>query len=340
MRDKLKNTIAGIKPLDSEIIKQTREYWDALAKPVGSLGRGEDIITQIAGIQRMRDIHIDKRALVIFCADNGVLKEGVASSPQEITAFMAGNFLHEKTAAAIMCSRAGVDIFPVDVGMTVDIEGVDRAKTAYGTRNMTHESAMSMDEALFAIAAGIDKAKQLCDEGYDLLLVGEMGIGNTTTSTAVLSCLLGKEPEEIIGRGAGLDDEGLLRKKDAIHRAINVNKPDADDPIDILAKVGGFDIAAMTGYYLGAASCGLPVIMDGVIASAAALLAYRLCPVCGDYIIPSHMSEEPAMKYAFEELKKTPVLDAHFRLGEGTGAVALIPFIELMDSVYKRLPIL
>lgn len=340
MKSELNEIISMIETPDEKAMDEVKCYWDSLAKPVGSLGLGEQLITRIAGIQRTKNYHIDKKALVVFCADNGVLEEGVASSPQEITAFMAGNFLKGKTAVAIMCKKCGVDIFPIDVGMATDVFGVDNRKTSYGTKNIAKEPAMTYEEAVRAILTGAELAKQKKEEGYDILLAGEMGIGNTTTTTAVLCALLGKEAKDIAGRGAGLDDKGLGRKIDAINKALEVNKPDPSDAIDVVSKVGGFDIAAMAGFYLGAAANRLPVILDGVIASAAAVVATGLCPLCADYILESHMSKEAGMQYAMETLGKNPVLNAGFRLGEGTGAVAMVPFIELMDSVYKNLPVL
>ena len=263
-----------------------------------------------------------------------------------------------------MCKRAGADLYPVDVGIAVDTPRVEKRKCRRGTANMTKGPAMTRGEAVFAIEAGIAKAQELEEAGYRILASGEMGIGNTTTSTAVTAVLLGLDPTEVTGRGAGLSDEGLRRKIDAIRRAIDVNRPDPEDPLDVLSKVGGFDIAALTGLFLGGASRRVPVVIDGVISAAAALIAARLEPSCRDYMLPSHISEEPASMAVMtalgfipekqetkqgkadrekDSMKKvpgpavSPILHAGMHLGEGTGAVALFPLLDMAVDIYYKM---
>lgn len=327
----------NITSLNTTAMQQMKAHLDSLAKPVGSLGKAEDLLIQIAGIQGTKDISLTPRTLIIFCADNGVTKEGTAESDTKITAIMAKNFLKEKTAVALMCRETNTKIFPVDVGMFEDVPNVPRYKTNYGTKNMAVEPAMQYAECEKLLETGMTLVKERKDAGDKLLLTGEMGIGNTTSSAAVASVLLGIEPKNAVGRGAGLSDEGLKRKVRAIENAIAKHHPDKENPIDVIAKVGGYDIAGLCGMYLGAAMHHIPVIMDGFIATAAALAACRIEPKIADYILPSHRSAEPATKAILEELNKEPILDANFRLGEGTGAVALLPILDLAATVSGEL---
>lgn len=333
----LEETIHRIRPVNQKAKEDAKEHWDGLGKPLGSLGRLEDVIIQIAGIQRTPQIHIENKALVIMCADNGVVEEGVTQCGQEVTASVAENFLDEKSCVAIMCKRAGAGIFPVDIGMAVDTPRVEKRKIAYGTKNMTKEPAMTRAQAVAAIEAGIAKAQELKNLGYELLATGEMGIGNTTTSSAVASVLLEQPVEEMTGRGAGLTSEGLVRKIAAIRKAIELNQPDPSDAIDVLAKVGGLDIAGMAGVFLGGAVYHVPVIMDGFISCVSALIAMQICPAAGDYILASHVSKEPAAHLILEHMKKEAILYADMCLGEGTGAVALFPILDLAAAVYHSM---
>ena len=289
----LEETMQKIRPVDAAAMAAAKQHWDGLGKPLGSLGRLEKALIQIAGIQRTGDVHIDRKALVIMCADNGVVEEGVTQCGQEVTATVAENFLDEKSCVAIMCRRAGTKICPVDIGMAVDTPRVEKRKIAYGTKNMAKEPAMTREQAVAAIEVGIVKAEELHAQGYEMLATGEMGIGNTTTSSAMTAVYLGLDVETVTGRGAGLSSHGLQRKIHAIKQAIAVNQPDPEDPLDVLAKVGGLDIAGMCGLFLGGAAQQMPVVMDGFISQVAALTAVRLVPECADYILASHVSEEP-----------------------------------------------
>ena len=326
-----------IRPADPEAMKRAQARWNSIAKPLHSLGKLEDLVIALAGIGRSDRVCIDKKALVVMCADNGVVEEGVTQTGQEVTAIVAENFCDGHTSAAIMCKEAGVDLYPVDVGMAVDTPRVEKRKTMYGTRNMTKGPAMTREEAEAAVAAGIEKAAELKKAGYQILASGEMGIGNTTTSAAVASVLLDLPPNLAAGRGAGLSDEGLIKKIDAIRRAIALNKPEPDDPVDVLAKVGGLDLAALTGLFLGGAAEGLPVVADGFISCTAALAAARMVPLCREYMLPSHISDEPAVIRILQALDMKPALDAGMHLGEGTGAVALFPLLDMALQVYNQM---
>lgn len=326
-----------IRPVDAAAMAAAKQHWDGLGKPLGSLGRLEKALIQIAGIQRTGDVHIDRKALVIMCADNGVVEEGVTQCGQEVTATVAENFLDEKSCVAIMCRRAGTKICPVDIGMAVDTPRVEKRKIAYGTKNMAKEPAMTREQAVAAIEVGIAKAEELHAQGYEMLATGEMGIGNTTTSSAMTAVYLGLDVETVTGRGAGLSSHGLQRKIHAIKQAIAVNQPDPEDPLDVLAKVGGLDIAGMCGLFLGGAAQQMPVVMDGFISQVAALTAMRLVPECADYILASHVSEEPGANILLKALEKDAFLTCGMRLGEGSGAVALFPILDFASDIYHKM---
>ena len=272
-----------------------------------------------------------------MCADNGVVEEGVTQSGQEVTAVVAENFLDTKSCVSIMCRHTGTGIFPVDIGMAVDTPRVEKRKVAYGTKNLARERAMTRQEAVAAVEVGIEKVLELKEQGYQILATGEMGIGNTTTSSAVTSVLLDVDPRIVTGRGAGLSSEGLERKIQAIRRGIRVNRPDPSDPIDVLSKVGGLDIAGLTGVFLGGAALGIPVVMDGFISGVAALLAVRIAPACKEYILASHKSNDPASQMILDALDKEAFLTCDMCLGEGSGAVALFPILDLALCVYHEM---
>lgn len=325
-----------IKPIDEQAVKQCIHRWNSIAKPLYSLGKLETGIIQIAGITRTHKVNLDKKALVIFCGDNGVVEEGISQSGSEVTAIVAENFLEGKSCACIMARMAGADVFPVDIGMCRDTK-VPNRKIGYGTKNMVQGPAMTRAEAIEAIEVGINLALELKEQGYKIIATGEMGIGNTTTSSAVSSVLLGIPVEKVTGKGAGLTDEGLKHKIEVIKKAIEVNKPDKNDPLDVLAKVGGYDIAGLTGLYLGGAAAGIPVVMDGFISSVAACTAARIEPGVRGYLMPSHVSKEPAGGLLLEAMGMTPYLTCDMCLGEGTGAVALFPLLDMGLAVYSEM---
>lgn len=330
----LEETMQKIRPVDAAAMAAAKQHWDGLGKPLGSLGRLEKALIQIAGIQRTGDVHIDRKALVIMCADNGVVEEGVTQCGQEVTATVAENFLDEKSCVAIMCRRAGTKICPVDIGMAVDTPRVEKRKIAYGTKNMAKEPAMTREQAVQALEVGIHMVEELKEKGYGIIATGEMGIGNTTTSSAVTAVLLEQDPAKVTGRGAGLSGTGLKKKISVIRDAIALHKPKKEDPIDVLAKVGGLDIAGMAGVFLGGAACRIPVVADGFISCVAALCAIRICPAVKDYVITSHKSKEPATVMILEALDIPVFLDCDMCLGEGTGAVTIYPILDMALAVY------
>ena len=314
--------------------EQAQYRWDHVAKPLHSLGKLEDLIVQIAGIQQTADVCIDKRCALVFCADHGVVAEGVTQSASVVTALVAQSIVEGSANINLMASVSGTDVFAVDMGMISTVAGTIACRIDCGTQNMAHQPAMTRKQAEEAVQAGIDLVKDMKKRGYQLIATGEMGIGNTTASTAMACALLGFTPDELTGRGAGLSDAGLIRKRHAINQALRLHQPDANSPMDVLAKVGGFEIAGMVGAFLGGMKYGIPVIIDGVISAVAALAAARICPKAVECMLPSHMSREPAMVRIMEELNLHPILHADMALGEGTGAVALIPMLDMALKVY------
>ncbi|MBQ8620133.1 MAG: nicotinate-nucleotide--dimethylbenzimidazole phosphoribosyltransferase [Clostridia bacterium] len=308
--------------------------WNAVAKPLHSLGRLEDMIVQIAGIQETADVRLSPRCVLVFCGDHGVVAEGVSQSGQEVTALVARSIAEGSANVNLMAAVSHADVYAVDMGMAQDVPGMIMRKRAYGTQNMTKAPAMTRAQAQAAVQAGMDLVGEMKEKGYRLIAAGEMGIGNTTVSTAMACALLGLSPQALAGRGAGLCDAGLARKIKAIERALTHSAPDSRDPMDILAKVGGYEIAGMAGAFLGGMQHRVPVVVDGVISAVAALLAVRLCPRARDFMLPSHMSREPAMLRIMQELALEPVIHADMALGEGTGAAALFPMLDMAHRVY------
>ena len=331
--------ISKILPGDEKAMKEAYDRWLAIGKPLFSLGKLETVVTKIAGIKGTSDYKLQKKGLLIMCADNGVVEEGVTQTGQEVTAIVADNFTHHATSVCAMCDVAGVDVLPIDIGMVVDVPSVTKKeqKVCYGTRNFAKEPAMTKEEVCQALFVGIEAVKKCKEEGYDLLATGEMGIGNTTTSSAVASVLLNQEPGVMTGRGAGISAEGLHRKIKVIEDAIKLHQPDPEDAMDVLSKVGGLDIAGLTGVFLGGAIYHIPIIIDGFISSVAALCAVRMNPNIADYMLASHVSKEPAGKLVLDALGLSPMLTCDMCLGEGSGAVAAIPVIEMGLSVYRQM---
>lgn len=316
------------------IREQAQYRWDHVAKPLNSLGRLEELVIRLACIQQTAEVHIDKRCALVFCADHGVVAEGVTQSASEVTALVAQSIAEGSANINLMAGVSHTDVFAVDMGMIRTVQGALNCRIAGGTQNMAHGPAMTREEALQALRAGETLVGKMKAQGYQLIATGEMGIGNTTASTAMACALLGCQPEALTGRGAGLSDAGLLRKRQAIERALNINQPDASDAVDVLAKVGGFEIAGMAGAFLGGMKHHVPIVIDGVISAVAAFTAARICPEAREYMLPSHMSREPAMVRIMEELQLQPILHADMALGEGTGAVAVIPLLDMALKVY------
>ncbi len=333
----LEHVRKNIVPADEQAVQLCRKRWDSIAKPLHSLGWLEDTIARIAGAQHSAQVQTGKKILVPMCADNGVVAEGVTQTGQEVTAIVAENFLDEQSCAAIMCRMAGADIRPIDIGMAVDTPRVEKRKVAYGTKNFAKEPAMTTDEAVQALETGIALVKELKDQGYSLIATGEMGIGNTTTSSAVAAALLDVPAEEMTGRGAGLSSTGLQKKIQVVQEAIDRWNLTRQDALTVLASVGGYDIAGLAGMFLGGAYFHVPVLIDGFISSVAALVAARICPDAVGYMLASHVSKEPAAHRILEELGLSPALDAAMCLGEGSGAVAVFPLIEMAAEIYHRM---
>ena len=305
-----------------------KRRWDSIAKPLGSLGKLEDMIISIAALTGSAKVDISRRCVAMFCADNGVVAEGVTQTGSEVTAIVAANAAHGKSTVCAMARTVGAEVYPVDVGMLTRADGVADRHVADGTMNFTLGPAMTPEQAIQAIQAGIDTVKELKNNGYKLIVTGEMGIGNTTTASAVAAVLTDTPIDEAVGRGAGLSDAGLMRKRSAIARGIAVNKPDKADAFDVLGKLGAF---------IGGALYRVPTVIDGFISSVAALIAARLCPRCSIAMLPSHASAEPAAKRIMKELDLEPPLYADMRLGEGTGGVCIIPLMDMALSVYNTM---
>lgn len=334
----LHDIISKIQPLDDNAMRQAQSRLNQLTKPRGSLGRLEELAVQLAGITGdMQREYADKR-VVVMAADHGVVAEGVSAFPQAVTEQMVLNFLAGGAAVNVMAGQAGAQVVCVDVGVAADLSRADRLvdkKIAFGTRNMLREPAMTREQAIRSLEAGIDAAFEQIDDGADLLATGEMGIGNTTASSAILAAFSGRTPEEVAGRGTGIADAALQRKMSVIRQALLLHRPDPTDPIDVLQKVGGFEIGAMAGLILGAAARRTPVVIDGFISTAAALCAAGLAPQAKSYLIPSHLSEEPGHRIALQQLGLSPMLQMNMRLGEGTGAALLFPMIDTTQRIMK-----
>lgn len=338
-----------IKGLDKKALEQSRIHWDSIAKPLRSLGLLEEAVIKMAGITGNIKVELKKKSLIIMCADNGVVKENVTQTGCEVTASVTENFTKEKATVSIMSKAAGVDLFPVDIGIYRDMENslkedeeikpfriLDR-KIAYGTENMFEGPAMSREQAIKAIEVGIDLVKHMKECGYNIIATGEMGIGNTTTSSAIASVLLNEDVEKVTGRGAGLSSDGLQRKINVIKESIRVNKPDINDPIDVLSKLGGYDIAGLVGVFIGGAVYRIPIVIDGFISAVSALIASKIDPKIIDYMLPSHVSKEPAGKMLIDALNLKPFITCEMCLGEGSGAVALYPILDMACAVYNEM---
>lgn len=324
----------AIAPADEDAARQSKAHWDGIAKPLDGLGKLETAVTRIAALTGKENVNIEKRAIAVLCADNGVVEEGVTQTDASVTATMAGKVAEHRSSVCLMAKSVKADVFSIDMGILHRVDGVIDLHVGDGTANMTKGPAMTAEQALKALENGVALAMSLAEAGYRILVTGEMGIGNTTTSSAVASVLLDLPVETVTGRGAGLSDEGLERKRTAIRKAIDVNKPDPSDAFDVLQKLGGFDLAGLAGLYIGAALCRVPILIDGLPSSVAALLAARLVPNCRIAMLPSHCSAEPVAKAILKELELKALIFADMKLGEGTGAVCMLPLLDAALAVY------
>ena len=322
---------------DEAARKQVLKNWDGIAKPIDSMGRFEALTAQIGGIIGSDRIDISRKAVIILCADNGIVEEKISQSGQEVTAAIARAMARKQASVCRMAAGIGADTIPVDIGMNSReaIEGVLDRKVRPGTRNFRREPAMTEEEAVRAIATGIDMVYTCKEQGYTILATGEAGIGNTTTSSAVTAALLGCDVDQVTGRGAGLCDEGLARKRQVIAEAIEKYGLKSAAPLSVLAAVGGLDIAGLAGVCIGGAICRVPIVLDGVISMAAALLAERLVPGTAAYLLPSHKGKEPASERLTRALGMEPVIDGRLALGEGTGAVMMLALLDMALRVYN-----
>lgn len=336
--EQLKQLCEMIEPLDERYLQLGKKHWDQIAKPLNGLGLLEKSITRIVAIQQNEQISIAKKAVVVMCADNGIVAEGVTQSGSEVTAIVAENMAQGIASINRMADMAGADVIPVDIGIagTVNHPGLINRKVSQGTNNFFKCQAMTREQTLTAILSGIQLVGELKEQGYQLLATGEMGIGNTTTSSAVSAVLLGRPADQLTGKGAGLSSAGMARKIQVIKEAITLHNPEPADPIAVLSAVGGLDIAGLTGVILGGALHRIPIVLDGVISLTAALAAKRICPFCAMYMLASHLGKEPASKFMIAELELEPVIYADLALGEGTGAVLLFPMLDMVNQVYME----
>lgn len=324
-----------IQAADKTVLAACKESWNRVAKPLNSLGIFEALTAKIGAAQGSVHPDISRRRVLVFCADNGVVEEGVSQSDHTVTTAVAKALAEGTSNVNIFAKHAGAEVAVFDVGMKDDLSEVRKVKAFHGTENLSRGPAMTKEQALFCLEAGIHAAEEAKAEGCGILVIGEMGIGNTTTSTAILSVMLDENVETVCGRGSGLSDEGLRKKIAAIRNGIRISRPDPADPLDVLSKVGGADIAAMAGVILAGAALKLPVILDGLISGAAALIAFGIAPETLDYMIPSHVGNEPGARRVLESLKLQAPLKAGMALGEGTGGVMLLPLLDMALALYE-----
>ena len=330
----------SIKPLDAKSQKQARIRQDNLTKPKGSLGRLEDLSIQLAGIYRTAAPKITKKAIFTMAADHGVCAEGVSAYPSEVTAQMVLNFASGGAAINVLGRHVGADVITVDMGVASDMiwpASIVSRKVRKGTRNMMREPAMTSSEASDAIMHGVELGINAAENGYDLIGIGDMGIGNTTAASALTAVFTGRPVAEVTGRGTGLDEDGLQKKIKVIEEVINLRRPDPKRPLDVLQRVGGLEIAGMAGVIIGAASKGVPIVLDGFISSSSALIAAGLAPESKSYMIASHRSVEKGHRAILDYLGLEPILDLRMRLGEGTGAALAMNIIEASCKILNEM---
>jgi nicotinate-nucleotide--dimethylbenzimidazole phosphoribosyltransferase len=325
------DTISSIQPISRDFHARACVHLDQLTKPVGSLGRLEELAAQYVSISQVLPPVMPKPVVFTLAADHGVVREGVSAYPSSVTAQMVENFLDGRAAINVLAKQIGATIQVVDMGVQTDLEnhsGLLVHKIGYGTNNFAEGPAMSQEQALKSIEVGIRLARDACANGMRVLGLGEMGIGNTTSSSAIVAVMTGQSVVKVTGRGTGVDPERLARKIQVVEQGIRQNKPDVNNPCDVLAKVGGFEIGGLVGLILGGAACHIPVVLDGFITGAAMLVAQALVPQCQDYVIPSHCSAECGHRCVLEFLGLHPLLDLGLRLGEGTGACLAIGLLQ------------
>ena len=337
---RLEEYIGQIRPFNQKAADAAWDWWDSLCKPLRGMGMLEEMIVQLAGIYGTEKIDSLNPVVVIMGADNGVVAEGVSQTGSEVTAQVLENMGDRISSVCIMSRVEGLEVIPVNIGMFTDGKHprIWNRPVRYGTGNIAKEPAMTREEADRAIVTGIEVVKELCGQGYRMIITGEMGIGNTTPSSAIASVLLSKDPAEVTGRGAGLSSQALEHKIEVIRQAIAVNQPDKDDILDVVSKVGSLDIAGMIGCYIGGAVMGVPVLIDGFISSIAAYCAAKLSPACRPYMVATHCSAEPAGQMMLDALGMKAPIQAGMHLGEGTGAVTAYSLYKYALALYNGLP--
>jgi nicotinate-nucleotide--dimethylbenzimidazole phosphoribosyltransferase len=336
----LNTTLSSIKPINGEWSDIAQKHLDNLTKPLGSLGRLEEFARKFVAITENKNPILDKKVVFTFAGDHGVTEEGVSAFPKEVTQQMVFNFLRGGAGINVLAKHAGADVVVIDIGVDHDfgeIEGLINLKVINGTKNLAKEPAMTREEAIKCMETGIELADGYAKKGYKIFGTGDMGIGNTTPSSAIAAVLTGRPVSEVTGKGTGITDESLLKKIKVIEKGINLNKPNPNDAIDVLSKVGGAEIGGIAGLILGAASNRIPVVIDGFISTAGALIAYCIDPKVKDYIFAAHNSVEIGHKAMLDKMGLSPILDLNLRLGEGTGAALAMLMIEAGLKIYKEM---
>ena len=340
MAEKINRVLKAIRPLDETAMAAAHVRQDTLTKPQGSLGRLEDLSIQLAGIQGKPIPQIKTKAIITMAGDHGVVAEKVGNWPQEVTAQMVRNFLRRGAGINVLARQVGARVVVVDMGVATELkphpELLSR-KIAFGTKNIALGPAMTREQAVDSVETGIDIIDAEVAKGLDIVGTGDMGIGNTTASSAVCAAITGEAAEKVTGRGTGIDDKQLEHKISVVRRALEVNHPDPKDPIDVLSRVGGFEIGGLAGVMLGAAAHRIPVVIDGFISGAAALIATSLVPQLKDYLISAHVSAEAGHRLLLKHLGLTPLLDLRMRLGEGTGAALGIFLAEAATRILAEM---
>jgi nicotinate-nucleotide--dimethylbenzimidazole phosphoribosyltransferase len=336
----LDRILQEIEPLNIDARVQAQARLDVLTKPPGSLGRLEDLAVQYVSITGNVSPSLLNSIVFTLAADHGVTAEGVSAYPQSVTAQMVKNFLKDGAGVNVLARHAGASVCVVDMGVADDLQALPelvKRKIRDGTKNFSKESAMTQEQALQSIHIGIELAKTACGQGKNVIAVGEMGIGNTTASAAIVSVMTGQSVTAVTGRGTGVDDERLKHKVSVIEHALRLHRLSSSDALDVFTKVGGFEIGGMVGIILGAAACKVPVILDGFITGASALIAVALQPQCREYLMASHVSQEPGHRIALDHLKLEPLLDLRLRLGEGTGACLALTLLQAALKIYSEM---
>jgi nicotinate-nucleotide--dimethylbenzimidazole phosphoribosyltransferase len=340
--DRIKEIIKTIKPLDTDLMNRAQKTLDNLTKPQGSLGRLEELAKQVVGITQNQTPGFKQKVVFTMASDHGVVEEGISAYPQEVTAQMVYNFIRGGAGVNVLARHVNAKVIVVDMGVREKLKIKNKKlkvkKINFGTKNMTKGPAMTKDEAIRSIEAGIDVFEEIYNkDGIDILGVGDMGIGNTTASSAIVAIITGRDVLEVTGRGTGITEEVFKKKVEVIKRALGLNKPDPQNPIDILAKVGGFEIGGICGATLAAASSRIPVIIDGFISSAGALLAHQFCPILREYLIASHTSVEVGHRVMLDWMGLQPLFNLNLRLGEGTGAALGMSIVEASIKIILQM---